>query len=237
MALRYQAEIAYLCSIYPGKLEAQRRNYGPTRDSNGPKAVRSSLFELEPVDRGAKPFILELCDSFEDILDIQQLNIQNTKARISKPVDVQTIANDLLSVWTGGLIGVPQGAKPGIMLIANSTPSQGEKQQMMEMQTMYFEYMFNEGERLHQEKKWDSITETMRLAAVWLDRKRVWAHRNMSADSGPCPLCHSMVPNEAVFCNECKQQIGFSDNKGGIVRFTAGAILAQNAQAGKQAVK
>ena len=59
----------------------------------------------------------------------------------------------------------------------------------------------------------------------------------MSADSGPCPLCYEMVPNEAVFCNGCKQQIGFADGKNGVVRYTAAAILAQNAAQMKGAQK
>ncbi len=234
---RYQAEIAYIASIYPGPVEPQRRSYGPTRESNGKTAIRSICFELEPVERGGKPFVLEITDCFEDVIDVQQLSVENTKQRMPKPVDVNVIVADLLNVWTGGIIGIPQGAKPGIMLIANSVPSRDELRAMMDMQTIYFEFMFNEGERLHQEKKWDIITPTMRLAATWLDRKRTWAHQNVSADSGPCPLCHDMVPNEAVFCNGCKQQIGFPDGKGGIVRYTAGAILAQNAAQMKQATK
>lgn len=239
MASRYQAEIAYIASIYPGPVDPQRRSYGPTRESSGPSAVRSMLYELTPVERGDKPFVMELCDCFQDVIDVQQLSIENTKQRMPKPVDVNEIVNDLLKVWTGGLIGVPQGAKPGIIKIINSVPSQAELREMMSAQTIYFEYLFNEGERLHQEKKWDLITPTMRLAATWLDRKRTWAQQNMSASSGPCPLCYEMVPNEAVFCNACKQQIGFPDGKNGITRFTAGAILAQNQaqMAGKQVAK
>lgn len=233
MALRYTAEQAYICSIYPGEVEPQRRNYGPTRESNGKGAVRSTLFALQPVVRGSKPgyVVLELSDCFEDIIELSQLSVGNTKGKVPKPVNVEQIVADLIAVWTGGLVGVPQGAKPGIMQIANSTPQQKELVVMRDQQTQYFEYLFNEGERLDSEKDWKNITAPMRLAATWLERPRRWSHNALAAGSSPCPLCTKVIPGEAVVCPECTNQISFADGNGGIVRFTAGQIIAQNAAA------
>ena len=55
MALRYQAEVAYIysgASIYPrprsSPVARLPQRYGPTRESTGKTAIRSSRFELDP---------------------------------------------------------------------------------------------------------------------------------------------------------------------------------------------
>jgi hypothetical protein len=221
---RYQADAAFICSIYPGKLPVIRRNYGTSVHGEGKGANRSTTFKLEPVARGEKPFVLPIYDSFEEILDIAGLSaVTNTpkKPRISKPVPVEAIVADLLKEWTGGLFNVPAGAMPGIILLNpmkvelkkfeadNSLPgpNPGELQQMIAQQTAYFEYLFSEGERLDAQKEWKEITDTMKLAADWLGHARTWSHRAIARDSSPCPLCTEIIPNAAAVCPRCHQQI------------------------------
>lgn len=198
---RYEPDVLYIASIYPGKLEPQRRTYGPSRESTGPKAIRSTLFELTPVKRGGKPFVLEVLDSFEDVIILGQ------KDKVPKPVPVQSIIDDILGRWTGGLHNVPNGAKPGIMQIAGSRPTDSEMKEMVQMQTIYFEYLFSEGEKLHKKNDWDGITEPMRLASEWLGMHAIWANPAIAMDSGPCPLCGTTIPNHVSFCTGCHQQV------------------------------
>ena len=210
---KYIAETLCIASIYPGKLEPIRRHYGPTRESVGRKAVRSTLFELQPVPRGGKPFILTVEDSFEEVLDVMQ--IQNStagsiqKPRGIRPVPVENIVEDLIARWTGGIFmdGLPQGAGPGIIKINGTVPTKAELDELMERQTIYFETMFAIGERHNQQNNWKDINDVMRLAAEWLGHKRVWSHRAISADSGPCPLCKAMVENDAYVCGSCGKVI------------------------------
>src|ERR1700743_2830395 len=106
---QYIPESLYIASIYPGVVEPQRRNYGPSRESTGKSSIRSTLFSLEPVERGKAPFILEIIDSFEDVLDVLNTSSERGphKPKLLKPVPVQSIVNDLLARWTGGLYNVP----------------------------------------------------------------------------------------------------------------------------------
>jgi hypothetical protein len=206
---RYEAEHRYIASIYPGRVEPQRRHYGLSRESLGPRANRSTLFELEPVPRGEAPFILRVTDSFEDVLDVlgQSGTEGGHKPKLTKPVGADDVVRDLLSCWTGGLFNVPSDAKPGIIEIAGTRPAAGEMVQMLQQQTVYFEFLFNEGERLHKANEWKEITDVMRLGAEWLQRNVIWANRSMAADSVPCPLCTTIIPGAAVFCPQCRQQI------------------------------
>lgn len=222
---RYIADVRFIASIYPGKLPDIRRNYGKTLDGEGFGVERSTLFHLEPVKRGDKPFILPVYDSFESVLNIFELSAlkgQAQKPRMPKPVRCQDIMADILKEWTGGLHNVPAGAMPGVGEVSllpsqlkefNSSGkmpaglAQDELSQLESQQTLYFEYLFTEGERLHKEANWKEITETMRLAADWLGYQREWSHRAIARDSGPCPLCTSIIPNAAIFCPHCHQQV------------------------------
>jgi hypothetical protein len=221
---QYIPDVRFIASIYPGQLPTIRRHYGPSRASEGTSAQRSTAFTLQPVPRGKKPFVMALYDSFENVLDIVSLSSMGNKAekpRLPKPVPVESIVADLLKEWTGGLYNVPQGAAPGVIEIrplkvelkkfedggglpgATST----EVEQMTSMQTMYFEYLFTEGERLHKQNNWKDITSTMRTAAEWLGFEREWSHRAIARDSGPCPWCQSIIPNVAIVCNTCGKQV------------------------------
>lgn len=222
---RYQADVLFIASIYPGKLPDLRRYYGPSLNSTGVGAVRSTLFRLEPVPRGAKPFVLPIYDSFQDVLDTNQLSTLRDRPgnpTTAKPVTCENIAGDLLEKWGGGLMGVPAGARPGIIQIQPDNlalrefnkegklpvANLAEIAEMTDMQTRYFEFLAVQGRRLHKESNWKEITDTMRLAAEWMGYKEDWMVNLQGAPTtSPCPLCTKEIPNAAIFCPECKQQI------------------------------
>ena len=212
---KYIAETICIASIYPGQLPDQRRNYGPTRDSVGNKAMRSTNFHLEPVPRGKKPFILEVSDCFEDVIDlVQQSGNQGGAARprMPKPVPVETIVSDLIASWTGGMFNVPAGAKPGVIQIAGSVPTQKEMSQMEEQQAAYFEHWFSQGEGLYRGDpatidSYKTYTAEMRLAAQWLGRMRPWSDAKMATELVPCPFCTKLISDRAIVCPECQRQV------------------------------
>jgi hypothetical protein len=221
---QYIPDVRFIASIYPGQLPPIRRHYGPSRESEGRGAQRSTAFILQPVPRGKKPFVIPLYDSFENVLDIVSLSSMGNKAekpRLPKPVAVESIVSDLLKEWTGGLYNVPQGAMPGVIEIrpmkvelkkfedSGTLPGAApdEVERMTEMQTMYFEYLFTEGERLHKQNNWKEITATMRLAAEWLGLEREWSHRAIARNSGECPWCTAIIPNTAIVCGTCGRQV------------------------------
>lgn len=205
----YKPDVKYIASIYPGELPPITRALGVSPNATGKGASRSTTFTLKPVKRGQKPFVLEVYDSFEEVLDVVGSSgaKPGEKPRISKPVPVEVIVEDLLNHWTGGLFNVPPGAKPGIMEVINSAPSQKELFQMDAQQTLYFEYLFTEGERLHKENNWKDITETMRLAAEYLGYSRVWSNRSIARETDPCPFCTTMIPRAALVCPTCQHVV------------------------------
>lgn len=198
----YKPQVEFICSIYPGKLPILTRFYGPSLEAQGPNAVRRSSFELQPVPRGEKPFVLRVYDSFETVLDIR-----TGKLTATRPVPVEEVVIDILEKWTGNLFNVPAGAKPGVIKIANTSPSRDELRQMETQQSLYMAHFFSEGERLHREAHTDQITEMMRLAAEYLGEKRIWSDPAIARDAAPCPLCTTMVPNLAFICPSCQHVI------------------------------
>ena len=216
---KYVADMKCIASIYPGQLQDQRRSYGPSRESSGPKAQRSTLFHLDPVPRGSKPpyCVIEVYDSFEDVLDVMnqsgsQGGNTGPRPRIQKPVPVDTIIADLLTAWTGGLYNVPPGAKPGVIEIIGSVPTQAERRQMEEQQAAYFEYWFGQGEALYRGdpttiQNYKTYTTEMRLAAEWLGRQRPWSDVSLAAQLVACKWCTSLVPEQAIFCPQCQKQL------------------------------
>ncbi len=198
----YKPQVEYICSIYPGKLPVITRHYGPSLEAQGPNAVRRTNFELLPVPRGEKPFVLRVYDSFQTVLDIR-----TGKQTGTTPVPVEEICDDLLDKWVGNLFNVPAGAKPGVMKIANTSPSSDELRQMESQQALYMAHFFSEGERLHREAHSDQITDMMRLSAEYLGEKRIWSDPAIARDSAPCPLCTTMVPNLAFICPACQHVI------------------------------
>lgn len=213
---RYTPDKAYIASIYPGKLEPIRRNYGPSLHSSGKGAERSSLFDLKPVKRGEKPYILELTDCFEEVIDLNAIRGAQdgrvARATAPKPVPVEQIREDLLRVWTGGLFAagdtpIPAEAKPGIIGIVGTVPTQAELNQLKTQQTLYFEILFTVGERLHKQSNWKEITDTMRLAADWLGYDREWSNRAIARNSAPCPFCQTIIPETALVCAHCGKTV------------------------------
>jgi hypothetical protein len=207
----FEPRYIFLCSIYPGQFPPQRRAYGTSIHSTGKGASRSTLFEIPPVPRGSRPpfATLQVFDSFECIPNLQQMSAQNTRARSDRPVPVEEIVDDLLACWTGNLFNVPRDAKPGLMAIAGTTPTQRELSQLEAQQTRLFEYWFHEGERHHRQNEWKEITDSMRLAAEWLgdDYRREWSHLAIARANSPCVFCGKSIPDTALVCSHCGRTV------------------------------
>jgi hypothetical protein len=225
---RYVADVRFIASIYPGKAPALRRNYGPSRNSEGADAQRSTLFVLEPVPRGGQPFVLPVYDSFESVRDfVRQAGGPRLKFN-SSPVDVDQICNCLLNEWAGGYMLVPQDppAKPGIMVIEPlpnevkyfvrdgklPTPNRDELEQMNRQQTAWFEFWFAEGEKIARGDhdaivKWSNYTPEMRLAAEWLGHRTRWSDPGMMSNAQPCPWCGRIIPPTAYVCEFCNRTV------------------------------
>lgn len=214
---QYVADEKCIASVYPGQLPDQRRSYGPTRESIGPKAQRSTLFHMPSVPRGGKNkfAVIKCYDSFEEGLDVMAQNglgKNEQRPRIQRPVPVESIIDDLMTAWTGNMFNVPAGARPGVMPIVGTVPTQDEMAQMREQQALYFEFWFAQGEALARGDKqvvddYKRHSTEMRLAADWLGRDRPWSNARVAVESGPCPFCTTIISNMAIICPACHQQL------------------------------
>jgi hypothetical protein len=225
---QYTPDVKFIASIYPGKSQEIRRHYGPSRNNEGIDAQRSTLFKLEPVPRGASPFILPVFDSFESVRDFVRQAGGPGKKYNANPVPVEEIVADLMNQWAGGYLLVPQDppAKPGIMVIEPMAaerknflregrlpvPNLDESAQMNKQQTAYFEFWFGEGEKLARGDhdaiiKWSNYTPEMRLAADWLGHKTRWANPDLMASAQPCPWCGRIISQSVYVCEYCNRTV------------------------------
>jgi hypothetical protein len=204
---KYVAESKWIASIYPGTLWPIIKYVGPHPNSHSPRATR---YELKPVPRGGKPFMLEVVDAFENVPNPMKAAESSKADRIganmifdSSPVPCEEIAANLIQEWVGGRFGVPSGAAPGIMIVIGTIPTQAELKRMEEMQTAFGEYLFQEGERLNELKQWKDIRPEMRDMAVWLGRDVRWGTPGNATDLIPCPACTKQIPSQSIVCAVC----------------------------------
>ena len=197
---KYSAESTFIASIYPGELDAISLNHGPKPEVNSP---RRTTYKLKPVKRGEKPYVIEVSDAFENILDPTKSAAQGRKFWSSAIVPYREICDNLISVWAGNMVGVPTGAGFGIMEVPNTLPTQAQLRQMMDRQTAFAEWAFQEGEKCNRENNWKDIRDCWRVMAIWLGKKALWANPESASTLVNCPACRTLIDPEAAVCATC----------------------------------
>lgn len=208
---KYTAESIWIASIYPGIVQPITKYHGP---HPSPRSARATVYRLKPVQRGGKPFLLEVSDAFENVPNpmkaaesMKSERIGSTMVFDSSPVACEEIVENLLQEWAGGMVGLPPGAAPGIIRLIGTVPTQDERERMTQQQTILYEYLFQEGERLYRQSDWKGITQTMRDAAVWLGHERIWSTPAKSSESVNCPGCNEVISSAAAVCKHCGTRI------------------------------
>lgn len=208
---KYVAESKWIASIYPGKLWPITKYVGPHPN---PRTARATVYKLNPVPRGGKPSLLEVTDAFQNVPNPMKAAESMKTDRIgsnmvfdSAPVACEEICENLIQEWAGAMVGLPAGARPGIMVIVGTVPMQAEMKQLVEQQTVFCEYLFQEGERLARVNDWKGITQTMRDSAVWLGHERIWSSPAKSSDVVQCPACRQVIPSDASVCHHCGTRV------------------------------
>lgn len=197
---RFTADTRYIASIYPGKVDRVTMNHGPSPNR---KNGATTWYELKPVKRGTKPYVIEIADSFQHSKDEIKSAVSGTTVNAIDPVSCDEIADYLIRYWTGNLVNVPQDCLPGIMKIRGTVAQQSEIQQMKDQQEGFFEYWYSEGERLATANKLDAISPIMKLSCDYLGRPRGWANMNVASNKIDCPACKASIPGDACVCQFC----------------------------------
>lgn len=210
---KYVAESVWIASIYPGAMPPITKNVGP---KPSPRSERATVYRLKPVprDRWKKPHLLEVTDAFENVPNPIKAAESNRGDRIganmvfdTSPVPCEEIAANLIQEWAGNMVGIPPGASPGIMQIVGTTPTEAELEQLFRMQSLFFEYLFQEGEKLARVHDYKGITQTMRDASVWLGHERVWSVPQDSKAVSNCPACTKVINAAALVCEHCGTRV------------------------------
>lgn len=199
----YFSHTVYIASIWPSKMPSISKNFGLQPENH---AARRITFNLEPVERGGEPFILPVSDCFESIMDPMQSDGKR-KSFNPRLVGCEEIATALVNEWATGFPGAPAGAQPGIMVIEGDKPTEDELAHMTSVQAAFMAWAFGEGERLHREAKYGSITPTMQVAAKWLGKDNIWANPSKAADTATCPWCATIIPAQAYVCQQCTRPV------------------------------
>lgn len=201
---KYTAEVRYIASIWPGKLEPITLYHGP---SPVVSSKRSTQYKLQPVARGLKPFVLEVADGFENVFDPMTIGSNSSQRMRSKPVDGAETVNVLIKHWAGNIVDMPPGGGMGIREIIGTVPQKQELEQMREELTVFCEYKFQQGEQHHRQNQWKEITQTMRDCASWLEKDTIWANPASASELINCVACGELVKPRASVCKHCGYQL------------------------------
>lgn len=200
---KYVADEKFICSIWPGEMEHIQRFHGPSPRVDPKNGGNGTWYRLKPVPKGAKPFVLRVTDMFEHPKDVLKSAERGRTELESNLITCEEIVADLLRHWIGNMLGLPHGALPGIGEIISEVPKQSELEELKEQQQAFMEYLFMEGERLSRDAGVHHITPTMRVAAEYLDKPRLWSHPGQSLQTTPCFHCRQPIPNDATVCFQC----------------------------------
>jgi hypothetical protein len=154
-------------------------------------------------------------DMFENVVDwlgqgqgsTPELKGRFQTRHTSKPVDCARLAQNLLQEWSGGMVGVPTGAAPGIMIIEHEEPTPQECRQMLIRQTAFAEFQFNEAEKLARMNDYKGITRVMIDMSTWLGRSRPWSNPEAEASMVECPVCTGQIKSNAFVCRHCGYKV------------------------------
>lgn len=204
---KFTPDVRRIASIYPGKIQPEIMNHGPSQYRKNGCTTR---YQLEPVPKNrATPkqaCVIEIYDSFQHSKDELKSAASNTYVGDITPVSCEEIVNYLITKWTGNLVNLDSDAKPGIMEIVGTVPTLAEIEQMKDQQQAYFEHFFREGSRLAASKDEHAarqISPEMKLAAEYLGREAIWSHPGKSLRTAECMACLAEIPVDACVCQHC----------------------------------
>lgn len=201
---KYTAEVRYIASIWPGKLERVTLYHGPSPNVH---SKRATGYELQPVPRGGKAFVLEVADGFENVFDPTAIGNKSSDRRRSSPIDSAETVRVLVNHWGGNIVDMPPGGGLGIREIIGTIPQKQELEQMRSELTLFAEFQFQKGELHHRQNQWKEITQTMRDCANWLEKDVLWANPASASELINCVACGELVKPKAAVCKHCGYQL------------------------------
>lgn len=224
---RITANTLTICSIFPLQLGPERRPYGPDRTKGG-----MSLFSIAAATTEQPYQLLTVTDCWQRVRVWEHEPDAMDDDWRPVEIPVEQIAADLVTVWTGGqVISRESGGTPGVMQIAGEEPTKAELKRLHDVQTRFFNSLFQQGNHLAADLQNNGpkyITPLHRLAAKWLHKEPVWAKDIDPSEIQACPACMSKISSLASICPVCQTQI--AELPEGLAGFERNANLGRSAK-------
>jgi len=212
-------------SIYPVELVSATPHAGMFRYLH-PPANRDKIITLEcnplrttvyPAQEG-EPFMYaeeatEQDYGFTQIIvhDSYQLTrdwAQDTETYVKRDIPAASIVKALVQEWASGRMTDSASGGPGIRVYEPRISLEEQLEVMRENQTLYFRELVFQGDKFHDAKQWDQITNLHRIAAGWLrEETRPWYNPIKGQRMKTCPACGESMNLMAIVCKSCSTNI------------------------------
>lgn len=187
-----------ICSIFPEKLEHHMLHAGGRK-----------TYSLPAVPKGGYA-LLRVYDTWTLTRNLVEVNaagdgsLEGHDIMQRSPVHCQGVADDLIRMWAQDAPGNASGAKPGVMIIADATPTQLELDGLNEIQTTYFRWLVMKADEFFITGKREYITDDHRRALRWLGSEdRDWYRKIATVLKKQCPACAEEINAQATVCKFC----------------------------------
>jgi hypothetical protein len=185
-----------ICSVFFQALEAQR-DYSPT---GRPGFLRT--FRMPAVKSR---------DSYELLLVTTHWQDQRngSEQRFTSPVFADELAKDLVTNWRDQRQFLEMG-RPGIMVIAGTTPTPEELETMHRWQDAWCEAFCIEAEDMNANGKKSGILQLHRDCAIHIGRESAeWVYNLAPTSLISCPMCAARIDSASIVCRECRNVVDF----------------------------
>jgi len=195
----YTPNYRVLCSIIPHDLDHWMYHAGGRKQ-----------YFIPACDKG-KYNVLKVYDTYTVIADLSARATNDEgygDAMTTAPIPCLGLVDDLLRIFGGDGIGNKDGRRPGIMMIADDTPTQRELDQLVAMHTEYCRGLVIEADDYDAKGAKAYITEAHREALRWLGSEdRNWYRKIEARLFKQCPRCAENINAMATLCKECRTDL------------------------------
>lgn len=133
---------------------------------------------------------------------------QDVESYIKRDIPADAIVKSLVQEWASGRMTDSAAGTPGIRVYVPSISLEEQLDEMRRNQTVYFRDLVFQGDKLHDAKQWDQITNLHRIAAGWLrEETRPWYNPIKGQRMKVCPACGETMNRMAIVCKSCSTNV------------------------------
>jgi len=182
-----------IVSVYPRELSVQF----PWSPNRGAGVHQYTI----PGGSPGKPSRLEITDAFQKNYYGEDIGFRYDL------IPAREIAENFVKNFIEGVVGLSEGAHPGLAILDPARPEKEQLQDLVTVQDQYYETLYRNAEYYANHNQFDNILDDHRMAAKALGRNPSWLNPLRSGDTVKCPLCQSDISAEAYVCPICSREV------------------------------